>query len=128
MLTKIIKLTVLFVIILAIAFALWKGTRWSLGFLAAAVWSIINFSLTLGLLDMAVLKKPQKQLKLFLFIKFPVLYLTGFAILASAIFPVMSILAGLLLSAAILGIMKLFGLKSIASIRPSESRPMHPRP
>lgn len=107
MLIKIIKLTALFVIILAIGFAIWKGARWSIGFLIAAGWSMANFALTLGLLDMAILKKPQKQLNIFLLIKFPVLYLIGFAILISAIFPIMSILTGLLLSAAILGIIKL---------------------
>ena len=105
---KIIKPAALFVIIVSIGIVFWKGARWSLGFLAASAWAIANFGLTLGLLDIAILERSPRQLKLFLCIKFPVLYLAGFAILVSHTFPTISILAGLLVSTVIIGIIKLW--------------------
>lgn len=106
MIAKIIKLTILFVIILATAIVFTVGTRWALGFLATSIWSIINFVLIFGLLDIAILKRSKKELFLFLLIKFPVLYLAGFAVLVSGVFPVASILTGLLTSTIIIGVVK----------------------
>lgn len=109
---KILGLALFFVIIVSIGLGFWKGLRWSFGFLSASAWSIVNFTLTVGLLDIAMLKKSKQQLSLYLFIKFPVLYLAGFAVLVSQFFPIMSILSGLLFSTALIGAIKLWPKKA----------------
>ncbi len=99
---------VFFVIIIGAACALWKGPLWSTGFFAAAIWSIVNFILTMGLLDIAMLKRSRERAWLYLIIKFPVLYLAGFAILAGRVFPLTGILSGLLVTTVSIGVFKLW--------------------
>lgn len=105
---KLLTTTAVFVIIVTAAAAVMKGPRWSLGFLLGSAWSMANFALTVGLLEMAILKRPRKNLYAVLFLKFPALYLAGFAVLVWRIVPIASILAGLLISAVIVSIAKLW--------------------
>lgn len=107
-LRKIVAITTIFVIMIAAVSTFWKGLHWSLGFLAGGAWSMANFALTLGLLDIAMLRKPRKSMNTFLLVKFPVLYLVGLAVVAWRIFPITGILTGLLTSAVIMSIVKLW--------------------
>ncbi len=95
LLRKSIKLTVILVLAIAAALAIMHQVRFALGLLVSASWSIINFALLIKILEIAMLHKPRNKLFLILMIKFPLLYLIGFLILASKFFPAYSLLAGL---------------------------------
>ena len=82
-------------------------TRWIAGFLTGAAWSMINFSVILNILEVALLKKDKAKLFVMLLVKFPVLYLLGFLILFCGIFPVSSLLLGCSLVLLIMGALKL---------------------
>ena len=69
----------------------------------AAIWSVANFSLVIRILKIAVLREPKTNLRRILMIKFPVLYLAGFWILNSRIFPTASILTGMGLALVLIG-------------------------
>ena len=69
--------------------------RWAFGLLVGAGWSIANFLLLVNVLKIALLQKSKAKLTAVLMLKFPVLYLAGFAILIKKIFPVWSLLSGL---------------------------------
>jgi hypothetical protein len=69
---------------------------WATGLLVSTAWSIINFLLLINIFGIAMLRKSKKALLAVLFIKFPVLYLIGYLILVSGLFPVSSILTGLI--------------------------------
>lgn len=69
---------------------------WLAGLLVAVVWSIANFLFLVTLLKIAVLRKSRAKLIMLLLVKFPLLYALGFLILTSKVFPVASLLAGLL--------------------------------
>ncbi|MBP7055917.1 MAG: hypothetical protein KBB52_03605 [Candidatus Omnitrophica bacterium] len=105
---KTLGLLLFFVIIISIAMGLREGPIWAVGFLVSSAWSIVNLSLTFGLLDMAMLKRPKEKVWLYLFIKFPVLYLLGFAMLAARLFPLASIVWGLIVTIIIIGAVKLW--------------------
>ncbi len=80
---------------------------WMAGFLTGAVWSGINFLLIINILKVAMLKKDKAQLTAMLLLKFPVLYLLGFLILISKVFPVSSLLSGAFLVLVVMGAMRL---------------------
>ena len=107
MMRKVVAIASFLVIILAIGIVFWKGGRWAAGFLTASAWSIANCALTIGLLENAVREQSRAKANAFLIIKFPVLYLAGFALLVSRAFPTMSMLTGLLASAIIFVIIKM---------------------
>ena len=69
----------------------------------AAIWSVVNFSLVIRILKIAVLREPKTNLRRILMIKFPALYLAGFWILNSRIFPTASILTGMGLALVLIG-------------------------
>jgi hypothetical protein len=82
-----------------------KGhARWAGGLAVAAIWSVVNFSLIVRILETAILKEAKKNLPGVLMIKFPVLYLTGLWILNARIFPGASLLAGMGLTLASIGV------------------------
>ncbi len=85
-----------------------EPVRWTLGFLVAGLWVITNFILMVKLLKIAALQKSRRNLYIILILKFPVLYLLGFAILISKIFPISSLLAGLAAGLVITGIVRLW--------------------
>jgi hypothetical protein len=81
---------------------------WLSGFLIGAGWSAVNFLLILSILKISMLEKPKTKLGAILLLKFPVLYLVGFLILNSGIFPISSILAGLTSTLLLVGAIKLW--------------------
>jgi len=68
---------------------------WATGLLIATAWSVINFLLLINIFGIALLQRSRKALLAALLIKFPVLYLIGYLVLVSRLFPLSSILAGL---------------------------------
>ena len=81
---------------------------WAAGFLTAATWLALNFFLTVGLLKVALLKQSRERLFLFLIIKFPILYLLGYLILVSRIFPVSSLMLGMPATLILISIIKIW--------------------
>ena len=81
---------------------------WAAGILVATFWSVINFSMITGLLEIALLKNSPSRISAILFVKFPVLYLAGYFILTSKLFPVMSILAGVTLTLIAIGMVNIW--------------------
>jgi hypothetical protein len=77
---------------------------WAAGLTMAAIWSVVNFSLVIRIIKIAVLKEPKTNLRRILMIKFPALYLAGFWILNSRIFPTASILTGMGLALVLIGV------------------------
>jgi hypothetical protein len=82
--------------------------RWGFGFVIGAAWSTVNLYSTVSILKIGVLKKAPAKLSALILLKFPVLYLVGFAILMLKIFPPMSLLAGLTAALVAIGIFKLW--------------------
>lgn len=80
---------------------------WATGLLISTAWSIINFLLLTNIFGISMLQKPRKALLAALLIKFPVLYLMGYMILASKLFPLSSILTGLI-TLIILGVVTIW--------------------
>jgi hypothetical protein len=80
---------------------------WIVGILTGATWSIINFLLIVVILQTTIVKRDTQKLWVLLLVKFPVLYLLGFVILISRIFPAISLLVGATATLAVLGIVKL---------------------
>ena len=71
-----------------------KAFYWSAGVLTGAAWSIINFLLLVVIMKAAMVERNRKKVLWLLLIKFPVVYLVGFFILVSRVFPPISLLAG----------------------------------
>ncbi len=85
---------------------------WTTGLTVAAVWSVVNFSLVVMILKISVLREPKTNLRRILMIKFPVLYLAGFWILNSRIFPTASILTGMGLALVLIGVVTVWPKQS----------------
>lgn len=83
-------------------------TGWAAGLMISTFWSVINFSMITGLLEIAILKNSPSKLSAILFVKFPVLYLAGYFILTSKLFPVMSVLAGVTLTLIVIGMVNVW--------------------
>ena len=74
------------------------------GMLTGAAWSLINLLLIINLLKIAILQKSKLKLSMLLLLKFPVLYLLGFLILVSHIFPISSLLIGAIIILLVIGV------------------------
>jgi ABC-type multidrug transport system permease subunit len=85
-----------------------KKISWAGGFFIGANWSTLNFLFTLNILKVALLKKDRTKMSLMLLVKFPILYLLGFIILVSGIFPISSLLLGVGLIFVVIGVNKLY--------------------
>ena len=85
-----------------------NAARWVLGFMVGGAWSCANLIFTIKILKISALKKDPAKLSALILLKFPVLYLIGFLILTSKIFPVLSLLTGLMVALVIMGIFKLW--------------------
>ena len=85
---------------------------WTTGLTVAAIWSVVNFSLVIRILKIAVLRDPKTNLRRILMIKFPALYLAGFWILNSRIFPTASILTGMGLALVLIGVVTVWPKQS----------------
>jgi hypothetical protein len=94
-LKKSVRLTIALVLIIAVVLAFMRQWRFNAGFLVSAAWSITNFLVLIKILEIALLRKSREKLFLILAIKYPLLYLIGFLILTSKLFPVNSLLLGL---------------------------------
>ena len=91
-----VKATIAIGSVIALCVAAFGNLVWAAGFLLAVLWSNLNLLVTVNLLKIALLKQGDARLKLLLLIKFPLLYIFGFWILSLRIFPMWSILLGLL--------------------------------
>lgn len=102
-----IKRTFIFAAIATIAIAGFLISRneisWAAGLAISVLWSMLNFTLTVGLLETAILKRSGAKLTAILMVKFPVLYLAGFMILTRGWFPAMSLMAGISLAIMTIG-------------------------
>ena len=92
----------------AVVLLLRQEIAWASGLMIGVIWSVFNYSLTLNLFEIALLRKDPKRMGRMLMIKFPVLYLAGFFILQSRLFPVMSILTGIGLALLVIGIVNIW--------------------
>lgn len=101
---KVMKFSYLAGALIAGVLLLRRDVGWASGLMIGVIWSVMNFSLTLSLFEIALLKKDPKRMTMALMIKFPVLYIAGFFILRSGLFPVMSILAGIGLALFVIGV------------------------
>jgi hypothetical protein len=90
-----VKTTVVLTIAIVLALIFTGKPLWGIGFLTGSVWSIINFLLTVDILSSALLQGNKKRIRLIIFLKFPLLYVTLFFIFISRAFPPLSILAAL---------------------------------
>lgn len=79
---------------IALIASLCLSVRWAAGFTVGAFWSLLNFALTIKIVDAVMNKKARKRLYVALFFKFPVLYLFGFYLIASKTFSLSSLLSG----------------------------------
>lgn len=93
---------------IAAALLLRKEAGWASGLMTGIIWCVINYSLTVSLFEMTLLREKPKRMAGALTIKFPVLYLGGFFILKYRLFPVMSLLAGIGLTLLIIGIVHIW--------------------
>ncbi len=81
--------------------------RWAVGFLTGVAWAIVNFLLIINILKIALLQKDKGKLFVMLLVKFPVLYLIGFLLVVSRLFPVLSLVTGASLGLVAIGVMRL---------------------
>lgn len=102
-----VRITALIVIIAAIALIFSRRALWGAGLIVGAAWSVINFLLIVNILKVSVLEKPGSKLFAILLAKFPLLYLAGFFILNLKIFPIESLLTGLVSIFLGMGVLKL---------------------
>lgn len=105
---KVLKISYLAGVAIAVALFLMREIGWAAGLMIGIIWSVLNYSLTLNLFEIAMLQKDPKRMSRTLMIKFPVLYLAGFFILQSRLFPVMSILAGIGLTLLVIGVVSIW--------------------
>jgi hypothetical protein len=81
-------------VIIATIAGMCLGIRWAGGFIVGSLWSLLNFSLTIRIVDTILNVKLRKRLYVALFFKFPVLYLLGFYVLTSKMLSLTSLLSG----------------------------------
>lgn len=90
----------------ALIFLFIKNWMWSAGILTGSLWVFVNSFFLCQLLEIGLQLNPKHKEKILIFtvLKFPVLYVTGFFILKSRLFPIYSLLLGLTLYFLALGI------------------------
>jgi hypothetical protein len=103
-LSKSLKITAVLVLAVMGVSILSRKFFWGAGFLLGNLWAIANFLFTSSLFKIAAGKNVNAKLAAILLAKFPLLYLIGFLLLASKLFPPSSLLAGLLPFLIITGI------------------------
>ena len=69
---------------------------WYIGFLVGAAWSCVNLYFLFRIFRVGLLKERfnKRNFIFLLMVKFPLLYIAGFAILSAKIYPVGGLLAG----------------------------------
>lgn len=108
-----VKYTVSLVLAICAVLAIMGKLAWAGGFIIGAAWSIVDMILTFKLLRIAILKEDRSKLYATLLIKFPVLYLAGFLIVVWRIFPIWSMLLGLLPIFPVMGVVRLWSKKAL---------------
>ncbi|MDP2942498.1 MAG: hypothetical protein Q8O36_03185 [Candidatus Omnitrophota bacterium] len=106
-LKRVINLIALTVAVASVVLIAMGRLSWATGLLASTAWSVINFLLLMNIFGIAMLQKSRKKLLAVLLIKFPILYLIGYLILSSKLFPLSSILTGLI-TLIILGVVTIW--------------------
>ena len=105
---KVLKFSYLIGAVIAGIFLLKKDVAWASGFMIGVIWCVVNFTLTVRLFEAALSRNEPKRIGMSLIIKFPVLYLIGFFILISKLFPMISILAGIGLALLVIGVVNIW--------------------
>ncbi len=103
-----IKPTVYLIMTGVLALLLSHKTMWAFGLLVGATWSMANLLFTVNILKISVLQKDPAKLSALILLKFPALYLVGFFIISSKLFPAASLLTGLTAVLLIAGISELW--------------------
>jgi len=98
---KIAKYFTLAAVSIALISVYVKDMRWLGGFAVSSSWVAINFLLYVALFDVITSEKNSRKISVLLILKFPVLYLIGFFIIASKMFPAGSIFTGIILTSAV---------------------------
>jgi hypothetical protein len=107
LLEKSVRYTFSFVLGVCAVLVLVNKLSWAGGFLVGSCWAIADIIFTFKVLKVAILKEDRKKLFVFLLVKFPVLYLIGILILVSKMFPLASLLLGLLPIFIVMGMVRL---------------------
>ena len=101
-----------------------KGWAWASGVLVGSLLVFLNSFFLYQLLEIGLHPKPKQNEKILIFsiLKFPVLYILGFFILRTRVFPVYSVLLGLTLYFIALGIVWVkFNVRTTSmNVNPSE--------
>jgi hypothetical protein len=112
-LKKSVKYTATLVLVICAVLVIMDKWVWAGGFIIGFAWSIADMVLTFRLLRIAILKEEKSKLYAILMLKFPVLYLAGFLIVMLRVFPVWSLLLGLLPIFPVMGVVKLWSKKAL---------------
>ena len=96
LLKKSVRYTSVFVLGVCLFLVFMGKLSWAGGFLVGGAWATAELVLTFKVMRIAILNKDKRRLYAMLLVKFPVLYLAGILILISKIFPLASLLLGLL--------------------------------
>ena len=94
-----------------------KGWAWASGAMVGSLWVFLNSYFLYQLLEIGLQPKPRQKERILIFsiLKFPVLYIAGFFILRTRVFPVYSVLLGLTLYFMALGVVWMrFNLRGVA--------------
>lgn len=106
--SKTMRLSVYLIMTGALALLLARKTMWAFGLMVGAAWSMANLMCTVNILKISVLQKDPAKLSALIMLKFPALYLIGFFIISSKIFPASSLLTGLTAVLLIAGISEIW--------------------
>jgi len=94
--SRIIKTTAVVALVAALYLTMYHSGRLALGFLVGVTWSLINLYFLKGMVTELITPNPtRKDVAVVLgLIKFPILYVGGYLIIASDYFSIYSLLAG----------------------------------
>jgi hypothetical protein len=94
--TRIIKTTAVLALIVALYLTMYYSGRVASGFLIGVAWSLTNLYFIKGMVtELITPNETRKDVAVVLgFVKFPILYVGGYLIIASGYFPIYSLLAG----------------------------------
>jgi len=106
--SRTVKFSIYIIMTGALALLLSHRTMWAFGLLIGATWSMANLLFTINILKISVLQKDPARLSALILLKFPALYIIGFFIISSKIFPAASLLTGLTAVLLIAGITELW--------------------
>ncbi len=108
--TRVIKTTALLALVVALCLSIYYDWQYAAGFLVGAAWSLVNLWFIRGLIKEVISPNPARKnvAAIFVLLKFPLLYVGGYFILASEWFSVASLLIGFSLMFGVI-ILKVLG-------------------